>query len=154
MSYERYYPNGWQSGQSGGTPMTPEALNHMEQGIAALDDELNAMKDYVIANGTSGVWSYWKFKSGLCIAMGTPTVSWSTQSTVISGQNRSTAAIDLTGIFTTVMGGTCSNVHRYVNCFVVPSGDTSAELWATSAANAANTLYSTTPKVVLFGTWA
>lgn len=34
MSYEKFYPNGWQSGPTGGTPITPEALNHMEQGIA------------------------------------------------------------------------------------------------------------------------
>lgn len=34
MSYEKYYPGGWQSGESGGTPITPEALNHMENGIA------------------------------------------------------------------------------------------------------------------------
>lgn len=33
MSYDRYYENGWQSGESGGTPITPEALNHMEKGI-------------------------------------------------------------------------------------------------------------------------
>lgn len=33
MSYEKYYPGGWQSGESGGTPITPEALNHMEAGI-------------------------------------------------------------------------------------------------------------------------
>lgn len=35
MSYSPYYPNGWLSGESGNTPITPEALNHMEQGIAA-----------------------------------------------------------------------------------------------------------------------
>lgn len=34
MSYERFYPNGWQSGESGGTPITPEAMNHIEKGIA------------------------------------------------------------------------------------------------------------------------
>lgn len=33
MSYERFYPGGWQSGETGGTPITPEALNHMESGI-------------------------------------------------------------------------------------------------------------------------
>lgn len=33
MSYEKYYPGGWQSGETGGTPITPEALNHMENGI-------------------------------------------------------------------------------------------------------------------------
>ena len=33
MAYEKYYPGGWKSGESGGTPITPEALNHMEEGI-------------------------------------------------------------------------------------------------------------------------
>lgn len=34
MSYTPVYPGGWQSGESGGTPITPEALTHMERGIA------------------------------------------------------------------------------------------------------------------------
>ena len=34
MSYEPYYHGGWKSGESGGTPITPEAMNHMEKGIA------------------------------------------------------------------------------------------------------------------------
>lgn len=33
MSYIPYYPNGWQSGKTGGTPITPDALQHMENGI-------------------------------------------------------------------------------------------------------------------------
>ena len=33
MNYRSYYPDGWKSGRSGGTPITPEALNHMEEGI-------------------------------------------------------------------------------------------------------------------------
>lgn len=33
MSYEKYYPSGWQSGETGGTPITPEALNHIETGL-------------------------------------------------------------------------------------------------------------------------
>lgn len=33
MSYEKFYPNGWQSGETGGTPITPEALNHIENGL-------------------------------------------------------------------------------------------------------------------------
>lgn len=37
MSYEKYYPGGWQSGESGGTPITPEALNHIEDGIINSD---------------------------------------------------------------------------------------------------------------------
>lgn len=33
MSYNPYYLGGWQSGEVGGTPITPEALNNMEAGI-------------------------------------------------------------------------------------------------------------------------
>lgn len=35
MAYSKYYPNGWKSGEVGATPITPEALNNMENGIAA-----------------------------------------------------------------------------------------------------------------------
>ena len=34
MSYSPYYPNKWQSGEAGATPITPAALNYMEDGIA------------------------------------------------------------------------------------------------------------------------
>lgn len=33
MSYTPYYPNKWQYGEEGATPITPAALNCMEQGI-------------------------------------------------------------------------------------------------------------------------
>lgn len=33
--YTPYYGGGWQSGESGGTPITPAALNNMENGIGA-----------------------------------------------------------------------------------------------------------------------
>lgn len=33
MSYSPYYPNGWQSGEAGATPITPAALNHIENGV-------------------------------------------------------------------------------------------------------------------------
>jgi hypothetical protein len=35
VSYKPYYPNGWLSGETGNTPITPEALNNMEHGIEA-----------------------------------------------------------------------------------------------------------------------
>ena len=45
MSYEKYYPNGWQSGENGGTPITPEALNHMEDGLKGhINNEANPHK--------------------------------------------------------------------------------------------------------------
>ena len=37
MAYTPYYSGGWQSGESGGTPITPAALNNMESGISAND---------------------------------------------------------------------------------------------------------------------
>ena len=40
MSYEKYYAGGWQSGEAGGTPITPEALNHMEEGISNAAEEI------------------------------------------------------------------------------------------------------------------
>ena len=36
-SYNPYYSGGWQSGEEGGTPITPDALNHMDQGIVDVD---------------------------------------------------------------------------------------------------------------------
>lgn len=35
MAYTPYYPNGWKSGEEGATPITPSALNHMDNGIKA-----------------------------------------------------------------------------------------------------------------------
>ena len=33
MSYSRYYENGWADGESGGTPITAAAMNHIEDGL-------------------------------------------------------------------------------------------------------------------------
>lgn len=35
MSYTKYYTNGWADGESGGTPITADALNHIESGIVS-----------------------------------------------------------------------------------------------------------------------
>lgn len=35
MAYTPYYSGGWQSGETGGTPITPAALNNIESGISA-----------------------------------------------------------------------------------------------------------------------
>ncbi len=39
MSYEKVYEGGFRSGEAGGTPISPEALNHMEEGIAAASEK-------------------------------------------------------------------------------------------------------------------
>lgn len=64
MGYEKYYQDGWKSGETGGTPITPEALNHMEEGIAGavpLDgstpmtgDTLKLYNDYARVFGNDG----------------------------------------------------------------------------------------------------
>lgn len=51
MAYTPYYSGGWQSGEEGNTPITPAALNNMENGIEAA----NAIGDPVaIAHGGTG----------------------------------------------------------------------------------------------------
>ena len=40
MGYKKYYQDGWKSGVEGGTPITPEALNHMEDGIEAANENM------------------------------------------------------------------------------------------------------------------
>ena len=63
MAYEKYYPGGWQSGETGGTPITPEALNHMEKGIEAavpldgstpMTGQLKLQGDYARLAGAKG----------------------------------------------------------------------------------------------------
>ena len=49
MAYTPYYSGGWQSGEQGGTPITPAALNHIDQGIAGITP---ASIEAVIGNGT------------------------------------------------------------------------------------------------------
>ena len=39
MAYTPYYSGGWQSGEEGGTPITPDALNHMEAGVESANNE-------------------------------------------------------------------------------------------------------------------
>jgi hypothetical protein len=40
-SYTPYYSGGWQSGEEGNTPITPDALNHMDEGIGDAFDLIN-----------------------------------------------------------------------------------------------------------------
>ena len=51
MAYTPYYAEGWKSGEDGGTPITPAALNNMEAGIRAA----NGLGDPVaVAHGGTG----------------------------------------------------------------------------------------------------
>ena len=58
MNYSPYYPSGWASGEAGATPITPSALNHMEEGIVnALPKSGGAMTGVLTTKGiklTSG----------------------------------------------------------------------------------------------------
>jgi hypothetical protein len=56
MSYSSFYNGGWQSGEAGATPLSPEALNHMDKGIrdahSAVDSGYGGTMPYL--NGESG----------------------------------------------------------------------------------------------------
>ena len=51
MAYTPYYSGGWQSGEEGGTPITPAALNNMEEGIR---NALPSDTPVTIAQGGTG----------------------------------------------------------------------------------------------------
>lgn len=53
MSYSKFYPNGWQSGEAGGTPITPDALNHIEDGIASAAERAETHPQHVPAKETA-----------------------------------------------------------------------------------------------------
>lgn len=53
MAYTPYYSGGWQSGEEGGTPITPAALNHMEDGIAAAAPAADGASWTYTSNNTS-----------------------------------------------------------------------------------------------------
>lgn len=44
MAYTKFYPDGWKANEEGGTPITPESLNHMEKGIEDNDAAIQAQK--------------------------------------------------------------------------------------------------------------
>src|SRR5690606_20594813 len=44
MPYEPYYPGGWQPGPSGNTPISADALNHMERQYDEAMADLDAQK--------------------------------------------------------------------------------------------------------------
>ena len=57
MSYSKYYSGGWQSGETGNTPITPDALNHIEDGIIELNGKKAPMQNaslvFGLGNNTS-----------------------------------------------------------------------------------------------------
>src|SRR5690606_27277635 len=44
MAYQPYYPGGWQPGPSGNTPISADALNHMERQYDEAMADLDAQK--------------------------------------------------------------------------------------------------------------
>ena len=65
MAYTPYYSGGWQSGEEGGTPITPAALNNMEDGIGAALPKAGGTMTGSIYMGQSGASSaaqaiWWK----------------------------------------------------------------------------------------------
>ena len=52
--YESYYENGWQNGEDGNTPLTAEALNHMEEGLKNIPQMESGRVSVTAAAATAG----------------------------------------------------------------------------------------------------
>lgn len=59
MSYEKYYADGWKAGEAGGTPITPQALNHIENGIKSGDNVKNLLDNSYFMNPINQRGSNW-----------------------------------------------------------------------------------------------
>lgn len=54
------------------TEITAERLNNMEEGISTANEAvLKLEKDYIVEQGTSGIWTYRKWASGIAECWGT-----------------------------------------------------------------------------------
>lgn len=66
MSYSPYYASGWLTGETGATPITPEALNHMDQGIANATSKQYTVTLYASAwEGTEAPYAQTKTVAGI-----------------------------------------------------------------------------------------
>ena len=64
MAYTPYYPNGWVNNEIGGTPISAEALNHMDGGISAVDARTR-QRALTLATSTYFPATYVYFRDGL-----------------------------------------------------------------------------------------
>ena len=73
MSYNKYYSGGWQDGSSGGTPITADALNHMEQGI--IDSESISLTKITDCNNATDPRKYY-YTDGSASNLNRPETGW------------------------------------------------------------------------------
>ena len=73
MSYSKYYSGGFQNGSSGGTPITAEALNHMEQGI--IDSESISLTKITDCNNATDPRKYY-YTDGDASNLNRPETGW------------------------------------------------------------------------------
>lgn len=73
MSYSKYYSGGWQDSSSGGTPITAEALNHMEQGI--IDSESISLTKITDCNNATDPRKYY-YTDGDASNLNRPETGW------------------------------------------------------------------------------
>lgn len=69
MAFTPYYPGGWQSGEDGGTPITPDALNHYDNYLETTYTQTET--DAAIAQSTTEALDGVKFVS-VFLAANTP----------------------------------------------------------------------------------
>ena len=136
MSYSKQT---WYDNESGGTPITAEKLNHMEQGIY---DNAEAWDSISQEIGTSGVWNYIKHANGFAEAYtgkdNTGTFSgWSFANKwdygYIGGKGsgyQSTPEIDLPFTFIEVydFGIVATTGNGSTSCTAIPTGSYSSQM--------------------------
>lgn len=79
MAYSKYYPEGWKNNESGATPITAGALNHMETGIKTAVDNMD--------NTGSNVVTY--TSEDQADSAVTRSTGWTTVSALVSGMTHS-----------------------------------------------------------------
>lgn len=79
MAYSKYYSEGWKNNESGGTPITAGALNHMENGIKTAVDNMD--------NTGSNVVTY--TSEDQADSAVTRSTGWTTVSALVSGMTHS-----------------------------------------------------------------
>ena len=56
MSFVEYVKQVWKAGRSGGTPWSPDRLNHMEDGIKSCSDGISELNSNIIGTmGNNGI---------------------------------------------------------------------------------------------------
>lgn len=58
MNFIQYIKQAWKAGTSGGTPLSPDRLNHMEDGIKSNNDMISELNSNIANSDIEGIFNY------------------------------------------------------------------------------------------------